>query len=98
MEMWVVSVSYLWSSEGRFIRCRRKPSSMLESPPILVDPDPVGILSRPYRLRNWGRGNFAHPSLVEGYVLYAHECGCYPRSIVPRFVDVGTNDPVAMER
>eukprot|EP00971_Amphidinium_carterae_P332584 6466807-Amphidinium_carterae.1 len=71
---------------------------MLESPPTLVDPDPVGILSRPYRLRNWGRGNFVHPSLEEGYELYAHECGCYPRSIVPRFSDVGTNDPVALER
>eukprot|EP00971_Amphidinium_carterae_P108485 2148024-Amphidinium_carterae.1 len=68
------------------------------SPSIVVDPDPVGILSRPYRLRDWGRGNFAHPSLEEGYVLYGHECGYYPHSIVPRFVDVGTNDQTAKER
>eukprot|EP00971_Amphidinium_carterae_P077736 1537073-Amphidinium_carterae.1 len=71
---------------------------MLESPPTVIDPDPVGILSRPYRLRNWGRGDFVHPSLVEGHVLYAHESGCYPRSVVPRFVDIGVNNPVALER
>eukprot|EP00971_Amphidinium_carterae_P181984 3611338-Amphidinium_carterae.1 len=71
---------------------------MMESEPIVVDPDPVGILSRPYRLRNWGHGNYAHPSLAEGYIVYPHEVGCYPRSIVPRFVDVGNNNPMALER
>eukprot|EP00971_Amphidinium_carterae_P257019 5102622-Amphidinium_carterae.1 len=68
----------------------------METEPIVVDPDPRGILSRPYRLRDWGRGNYAHPQLAEGYIIYPHEAGCYPRSCVPRFVDVGNHDPVAL--
>eukprot|EP00971_Amphidinium_carterae_P077949 1542051-Amphidinium_carterae.1 len=54
----------------------------------MLDPDPRGILSRPYQVVN----GYAHPHLAEGIVVFPREVGTYPRSCVPRFVDVDDED------
>eukprot|EP00971_Amphidinium_carterae_P129815 2571233-Amphidinium_carterae.2 len=56
-------------------------------------PDPMGILSRPYELTD----GYVYPHLAEGIVVYQREEGRYPRSCVPRFVDVDAEDETSLK-